>query len=437
MVLQIVNGHIFDPVSNLNGKGSIEITDGKISYIECNSTRLGNPAGNVDQILDANGSYIFPGFIDIHVHLREPGFGYKETIESGLMAAIAGGYTTVCAMPNTNPVTDNLTVVQNIINRCLELGLCRVIPVGAISKNREGKQLAAYDALIKAGVRLFSDDGSDTFDSNVLYNAMLYLKDYPSCRTVIHAEDASMCKGGAVNEGAVSREYGLSAQSPLAEILGTNRAMLIAEYLSAPVHIAHISLKQVLDAVRVAKANGQKLTCEVTLHHLLLTDREVINHKALAKLNPPLRTEEDRLELIDGLAEGIIDCLVTDHAPHSADEKLLPVEIAPAGMVGLDFCPAVTFDRLVRTGLVTLERWVDSLTSSPARILNNNTIGRLEIGSAGDLVVFNPDSSWTICQDQFYSKCKLSAYNNWHVTGRVEYTIFNGKIVFSQNKAEV
>lgn len=429
--IRIINGHIIDPSTNLNGHGSIEITSGNISFIECSNKIYGDKSVSDLETIDAQGSYVFPGFIDVHVHFRDPGYTYKESIETGSRAAAEGGYTTVCAMPNTNPATDNINVVQNILSKSNDVGLCRVLPVGAISKNREGKQLAGYDGLVKAGVRLFSDDGSDTADTNVLYNAMLYLKDYPDARTVIHAEDSSMSKSGAITEGTVSREYGFSAQSPLSEILGTNRAMLIAEYLNTPVHIAHVSLRQVVDAIRNAKANGQKVSCEVTLHHLLLTERELIKHQSLAKLNPPLRSEEDRLELLSAYAEGVIDCLVTDHAPHSVDEKLLPLEIAPAGMIGLEVCAALTYDKLVRSGLVSLERWLESLTLCPAIFLSDTYHGSLEVGYAGDVVIFNPDLSWEIQQDQLASKCKITLYHGWNVTGRVTHTIHDGKIVYT------
>ncbi len=380
--------------------------------------------------VDCTGLTIFPGLIDMHVHLREPGFEKKENIESGSRAAVKGGFTQVCCMPNTKPVTDNKVVVSYIKNRAREVGLCKVNPIGAITEGQEGKNLAAIGAMKAAGAVAISEDGKSVVATNLMANAMLYAADF-GLKCLCHCEDASLVDGGVVNEGYYSTLTGLKGSIRAAEDIIIAREICLAESLSLPVHICHVSTYSGVQLIREAKARGVQVTAETCPHYFTLTDEVIASFDTNTKVNPPIRAERDRLAIIEGLKDGTLDCIVTDHAPHHEDDKNVEYALAAFGISGLETSFALSYTQLVKGGVLTLSELADKMSANPAAILNLQG-GTLEVGAPADLTIVDLNKAWTIDPKDFVSKGKNTPFAGREVYGRVKYTVVDGDIKYRE-----
>ena len=380
--------------------------------------------------VDCTGLTIFPGLIDMHVHLREPGFEKKENIESGSRAAVKGGFTQVCCMPNTKPVTDNKVVVSYIKNRAREVGLCKVNPIGAITEGQEGKNLAAIGAMKAAGAVAISEDGKSVVATNLMANAMLYAADF-GLKCLCHCEDASLVDGGVVNEGYYSTLTGLKGSIRAAEDIIIAREICLAESLSLPVHICHVSTYSGVQLIREAKARGVQVTAETCPHYFTLTDEVIASFDTNTKVNPPIRAEKDRLAIIEGLKDGTLDCIVTDHAPHHEDDKNVEYALAAFGISGLETSFALSYTQLVKGGVLTLSELADKMSANPAAILNLQG-GTLEVGAPADLTIVDLNKAWTIDPKDFVSKGKNTPFAGREVYGRVKYTVVDGDIKYRE-----
>ncbi|HWC76528.1 MAG TPA: dihydroorotase [Blastocatellia bacterium] len=422
MKLLITGGRIIDPSQNVDEVADLLIEDGRIKSI-------GNDLLDPDaEVFDAAGLVVSPGFVDLHVHLREPGDEYKETVASGAKAAVAGGFTTICAMPNTNPVNDNASVTRHIIDKAREAGLAHVHPVGAITRRSEGEELAEMAEMREAGAVAVSDDGRPVMNSQVMRHAMEYAHDH-SLVIVDHCQDLNLSAGGVMHEGRFSTLLGLKGMSSAAEESHVSRDILLAELTGTRVHIAHISTKGSVDLVRAAKHCGIPVTCEVTPHHLALTDEAVLTFDTNTKMSPPLRSEEDRQALIDGLRDGTIDAIATDHAPHHMDEKMYEYDRAPFGVVGLETALGVSISTLCKAEGLPLSRVIEALTIGPARVFSLDC-GTLSPGAVADVTVFDPDHEWKVDPYEFYSRSRNTPFAGWKLRGRVVATFVNGREVF-------
>ena len=381
--------------------------------------------------VDCTGLTIFPGLIDMHVHLREPGFEKKENIESGSRAAVKGGFTQVCCMPNTKPVTDNKVVVSYIKNRAREVGLCKVNPIGAITEGQEGKNLAAIGAMKAAGAVAVSEDGKSVVATNLMANAMLYAADF-GLKCLCHCEDASLVDGGVVNEGYYSTLTGLKGSIRAAEDIIIAREICLAESLSLPVHICHVSTYSGVQLIREAKARGVQVTAETCPHYFTLTDEVIATFDTNTKVNPPIRTEKDRLAIIEGLKDGTLDCIVTDHAPHHEDDKNVEYALAAFGISGLETSFALSYTQLVKGGVLTLSELADKMSANPAAIVNLQG-GTLDVGAPADLTIVDLNKAWTIDPKDFVSKGKNTPFAGREVYGRVKYTVVDGDIKYRED----
>ncbi|MEK6300860.1 MAG: dihydroorotase [Acidobacteriota bacterium] len=395
------------------------IEDGRVSSIGDGLSDEGA------EIFDARGLIVTPGFIDLHVHLREPGDEYKETIASGAAAAVAGGFTSICAMPNTSPVNDNASVTRFIVDKAREAGLARVYPVGAITRESKGEELAEMAEMKEAGAVAVSDDGRPVMDSQVMRHAMEYARDH-GLVVVDHCQDLHLAAEGVMNEGRYSTLLGLKGMSRAAEDNHVARDIMLAELTGARIHIAHISTAGSVEMVRRAKKQGLAVTCEVTPHHLALTDAAVVGFDTNTKMNPPLRSEEDRAALIEAVRDGTIDAIATDHAPHHSDEKMLEYDRAPSGVVGLETALGVALTVLHHSGEVSLGRIIEMLTSGPARAFSLPG-GTLAEGSPADVTVFDPGREWTVDPLAFKSKSRNTPFAGWNLRGRVAQTFVAGR----------
>ena len=380
--------------------------------------------------IDCAGLTIFPGLIDMHVHLREPGFEKKENIESGSRAAVKGGFTQVCCMPNTKPVTDNKVVVSYIKNRAREVGLCKVNPIGAITEGQEGKNLAAIGAMKAAGAVAVSEDGKSVVATNLMANAMMYAADF-GLKCLCHCEDSALVDGGVVNEGYYSTLTGLKGSIRAAEDIIIAREICLAESLSLPVHICHVSTYSGVQLIREAKARGVQVTAETCPHYFTLTDAAIADFDTNTKVNPPIRAEKDRLAIIEGLKDGTLDCIVTDHAPHHEDDKNVEYALAAFGISGLETSFALSYTQLVKGGVLTLSELADKMSANPAAILNLQG-GRLEVGAPADLTIVDLNKAWTIDPKDFVSKGKNTPFAGREVYGRVKYTVVDGDIKYRE-----
>ena len=380
--------------------------------------------------IDCTGLTIFPGLIDMHVHLREPGFEKKENIESGSRAAVKGGFTQVCCMPNTKPVTDNKVVVSYIKNRAREVGLCKVNPIGAITEGQEGKNLAAIGAMKAAGAVAVSEDGKSVVATNLMANAMMYAADF-GLKCLCHCEDSALVDGGVVNEGYYSTLTGLKGSIRAAEDIIIAREICLAESLSLPVHICHVSTYSGVQLIREAKARGVQVTAETCPHYFTLTDAAIADFDTNTKVNPPIRAEKDRLAIIEGLKDGTLDCIVTDHAPHHEDDKNVEYALAAFGISGLETSFALSYTQLVKGGVLTLSELADKMSANPAAILNLQG-GRLEVGAPADLTIVDLNKAWTIDPKDFVSKGKNTPFAGREVYGRVKYTVVDGGIKYRE-----
>lgn len=380
--------------------------------------------------INCTGLTIFPGLIDMHVHLREPGFEKKENIESGSRAAVKGGFTQVCCMPNTKPVTDNKVVVSYIKNRAREVGLCKVNPIGAITEGQEGKNLAAIGAMKAAGAVAVSEDGKSVVATNLMANAMMYAADF-GLKCLCHCEDSALVDGGVVNEGYYSTLTGLKGSIRAAEDIIIAREICLAESLSLPVHICHVSTYSGVQLIREAKARGVQVTAETCPHYFTLTDAAIADFDTNTKVNPPIRAEKDRLAIIEGLKDGTLDCIVTDHAPHHEDDKNVEYALAAFGISGLETSFALSYTQLVKGGVLTLSELADKMSANPAAILNLQG-GRLEVGAPADLTIVDLNKVWTIDPKDFVSKGKNTPFAGREVYGRVKYTVVDGDIKYRE-----
>ena len=419
MKLLIKGGRIIDPSQQMDRVADLLIEDGRVKAIEDSL-----PTDEVE-VLEAAGSIVAPGFIDLHVHLREPGEEYKETIASGAAAAVAGGFTSICAMPNTNPVNDNASVTRFIIDKAREAGLARVYPIGAITRGSQGEELAQMAEMKEAGAVAVSDDGHPVMNSQVMRHAMEYARDH-GLVVVDHCQDLNLSAGGVMNEGRYSTLLGLKGMSAAAEESHVARNIMLAELTGARVHIAHISTAGSVELVRRAKQAGLPVTCEVTPHHLALTDAAVIGFDTNPKMNPPLRSEEDRAALIEGIRDGTIDAIATDHAPHHSDEKMLDYDHAPSGVVGLETALGVVLTVLHHDNGISLPRIIEILTIGPARAFSLPG-GTLAPGSLADVTIFDPDREWTVDPHRFKSKSRNTPFAGWKLGGKVLKTFIAGR----------
>ena len=382
-------------------------------------------------MIQANGQLVVPGFVDLHVHFREPGFEYKETIQSGTEAAVAGGFTTVCAMPNTNPVNDNQAVTEFMLERAKAAGNANLYPIGAITKRSEGKELAEIGDLRRAGCVAISDDGKPVMNSLVMRRAMEYARAF-DVPVVDHCEDLHLSEGGCMNEGVISTELGLPGIPSAAEDVMVARNVSLAELTGARLHLAHISTAGSVRMVREAKARGLKVTAEACPHHFTLTEETTRGYNTHAKMNPPLRTSEDVQAIKDGLRDGTIDVIATDHAPHATQEKQQEFTEAPFGIVGLETALSLTL-ALVEEGVLTLESAVDKLATAPAKAFSLNA-GTLAVGAPADVAIVDPNLEWEVDPSRFRSKSRNTPFAGWKVKGRVTTTIVSGRIVYELDR---
>ncbi len=378
-------------------------------------------------IIDCAGRWVTPGFVDLHAHLREPGLEYKEDIASGTRAAAAGGFTTVCAMPNTKPVNDNRAITEMMVAKGRSHGIVNLHPIGAITRGLAGRELAEMADLRDAGCVAVSDDGRCVTDAGVMRRALEYARTF-GLVVVQHAEDHALTAGAQMHEGRVSTRLGLKGWPRVAEDHIVARDVLLTQTTGAAYHVAHASTAGSAAIVREAKSRGLTVTAEVTPHHLTLTDEAVLGYRTHCKVNPPLREQSDVDAMIDALAEGTIDCVATDHAPHAEREKDCEFAEAPPGMLGLETCLPLLLD-LVRKGRISVGRVIESLTTSPARVFGLRTPSLRE-GSRADVVVIDPEAGWTVHAARMQSKSKNTPFEGWAVTGRVTRTFVAGREVF-------
>lgn len=425
MKLLIQNGHLIDPAAQENTGISVLIEDGKVTaWIKPGE---GVPEGC--EVFDASGMLVAPGFIDMHVHLREPGQEHKETIASGCAAAVAGGWTSVCPMPNTNPVNDNAAITRYMIEQAERAGLANVFPIGAITKSSGGDELAEMGEMKAAGAVAVSDDGRPVPNAGIMRRAMQYAKDF-DLPVIDHCEDKSLSSGGVMHEGRVSLLLGLKGMPALAEDLDAWRDIILAEDTGARVHIAHVSTKGAIEAVRRAKNEGINVTCEVTPHHFTMTDKNVEGYDTNTKMAPPLRSEEHLEAIIEGIKDGTIDAIATDHAPHHADEKALEYDRAPFGITGLETAVGLACNELVHKGVIDLVRLVELCSTNPARIFGLAGRGTLKPGSIADITIIDPQLYWTYKNADSRSKSKNSPFDGWNFNGGVVATVVGGRIVY-------
>lgn len=409
----------------LNGKlqpRDILIKKGKIARI---AKTLPQKA---ELIIDASGKHVFPGFVDLHVHLRDPGQTYKEDIVSGTRAAAHGGFTSLCAMPNTDPVVDNIATVDYIQRRAKDLGSARVYVIGAMTKKSEGLEISEMATMKSDGIVAVSDDGNCVQNAKLMLNVMRYATNF-GLPLVIHAEDYNLAGKGQIHGGRIASQLGLSGLPGLAEEVIVSRDIMLAENTGSRLHIAHISTARSIDLVRSAKERGVKVTCEVTPHHLLLTEDACLGFDTNTKMKPPLRTEKDRLACLAALKDGTIDCIATDHAPHADFEKVREFDQAPFGIIGLETAFCVLYHHLVKSGELDLQRLAEALTSAPSKIFGLPP-AELKAGNAADLNIIDLEASTTFSEEKILSKGKNTPWLGRTLSGRVLYTFLEGRITW-------
>jgi len=414
----IKNGHVYSPSNKIDGKYDILIVDEKIEKI---SESISDKEA---KIIDATGLTIFPGFIDLHAHLREPGFEYKEDIESGSKAAVAGGFTTVLAMPNTNPAIDTPEAVEYIVKRSNEVGLARILPIGAITKNRAGEELADLRLMAESGAVAFSDDGDWVANSSVMRRALEYVPDTP---IVSHAEDKTLSLKGIMNESPLSYKLGIKGIPSEAEEIAIARDVLLAKLTGGRLHIAHVSSKLSIEIISQAKSKNLRVTAEVTPHHLLFTEEALKTYNPIFKVNPPLRSDNDRKALIEALKTGVIDCIATDHAPHASFEKEFDLNQAPFGILELEVAFSSLYTHLVLKNDLDLATLVTSMSYKPARIFGLEKMGEIREGFQADLSIWDLKKKWIV--KDLKSKSRNTPFLGKELYGKIKFTIVGGKLI--------
>jgi dihydroorotase len=420
--LLIRGGRVIDPATGFDGIRDICIKDGKISE----PWRCDGP------VFDATGTIVAPGFIDMHVHLREPGIEHAETIESGSRAAAAGGFTTICCMPNTLPVNDSATVTSYIVERARKAAVVNVYPIGAITKGSKGEELAAIGSMKKAGIVAISDDGRPVMNSRVMRRAMEFAKSF-DLLVIDHCEDLNLSAGGDMHEGEHSTKLGLRGIPASSEDVMVARDILLAELTGARYHVAHISTRRAVQMVAFAKSKGLPITCEATPHHFALTDADLESYDSNYKMKPPLREHLDVDAVIDGIVSGAIDVIATDHAPHAGDEKMQEFERCPFGITGLETAIGLSLEKLFHTNKISLSHMVALFTTGPAKVLKLDR-GTLAEGAAGDVTIFDLESEWKYNVSKSESKSKNSPFDGKQFRGGPVATIVNGNIVWQRAK---
>lgn len=421
MKLLIKGGRIVSPPQGFDAIADILIENGHIIGIGDQLSASGA------EIFDAQGLVVAPGLIDMHVHLREPGLEAKEDIVSGTRAAAAGGFTTIACMPNTKPVVDSAIIVSGILHRAQYEGIVNVKVIGALSKGQEGKELAEIGDMIFTGAVAISDDGSSLNNNSLLKTGLEYTSMF-SCPVITHSEDESLVEDGVMHEGAVSAMLGMKGRPSVAEDIAVARDIMLAEYADAKLHIAHVSTKGAVELIREAKKKGIKVTAEATPHHLTLTDEAVKSFDTATKVNPPLRSADHVVALIEGLKDGTIDAIATDHAPHAFEEKDMEYKQAPPGFTGMETALGVILTGLYHTGKLTLLELIERMSTAPARILGLE-VGTLEVGSPADITILNTDLEWVVDSSKFYTKGKHTPFDKKPLKGKAVATIVNGKFV--------
>ncbi len=426
-MLLIKGGWLIDPANRLSKKGDILVVDGKIKKVgKFNLNKIKNL-----EVIDARGLIVTPGFIDMHVHLREPGYEYKETIETGTKAAAAGGFTSVCCMPNTNPVNDNATVTNFIIHRSKLTGVVNVFPIGAITRGGKGEALAEIGDMVAHGIVGISDDGFSVMNSLVMRRAMEYSKAF-NIPLIPHCEDKNLSEDGVINEGKMSAILGLKGIPPESEVFMMQRDIGLAKLTGAKLHISHISTAESVNALREAKSKKIRVTADVTPHHLLLTEDLLQSYDTNYKINPPLRTKRDTEALIEGLIDGSIDAIVTDHAPHAAIDKEVEFDKAPFGIVGLETAFPLLYSFVIKR-LIKIEKLIELLTINPARIMGLKK-GTLSPGADADITLINPDRTYIIDKNKFYSRSRNTPFHGTKVKGGIDKVFVRGRKVYEWKK---
>jgi dihydroorotase len=425
----IRGGRILDPSRNIDGVADLLLSDGRV---EASGRSLGAPDGAL--VLDARGLVVAPGLIDLHVHLREPGQEDVETVATGAMAAAAGGFSAVCAMPNTDPVTDNQAAVGFIVSQAQRAGKARVYPIGAISLGQKGQQLAEFGELVGAGAVAVSDDGKPVVSSHLMRTALEYARTF-GIPVADHCEDPTLSEGGAMHEGLVATRLGLKGMPAAAEEIMVARDILLAELTGGHVHLCHMSTRGSVELIRRAKEKGIRVTAEACPHHFTLTHEACEGYNTNAKMNPPLREPEDRESIRQGLRDGIIDVICTDHAPHHYDAKEREFDDAPNGIIGLETALGLAITELVESGILTLPQLVDRLSVAPARIFNLPG-GSLAPGGPADVVVLDPAARWVVDPQAFFSKSRNTPFGGRQLVGRADVTIVRGQVVFQRKGAD-
>ncbi len=427
----IKGGRVIDPANGLDEQLDLLTDGGVVSRVDKCIAAADVPADTV--IIDADGCFVTPGLIDLHVHLRDPGQTHKEDITTGARSAVAGGFTTICAMPNTNPVAHNADVISYIINKSVADGIVNVLPIGSITKNQEGNILADIADMKKAGACALSEDGKSVLNAQLMKAALLEAARY-GIPIFAHCEDLSLVNKGVINEGAAAERFDLPPISADSEDVIAARDIILANAVSAKLHLCHMSTEGTIDLLRFAKLHAQKhgssITGEVCPHHFALTDDMIDPQNPNYKMNPPIRGKKDVEAIKQAIADGVVDVIASDHAPHSAEEKAAGFLKAPFGIVGLETMVSVSLTELYHTGLVTATRFVELLSVNPARILGINK-GRLTPGAAADITIINPNTAHTINAATFRSKSRNTPFDGMSVKGAVKYTIVGGNIAYS------
>jgi dihydroorotase len=425
MKILVRNGHVVDPAQGIDGKCDVLVENRRIAAVRKRSASPKLTVSGKDRTIDAKGLFVLPGLVDMHVHLREPGYEHKETIATGTKAAVRGGFTSVCAMPNTSPVNDNAGITEYILQKAHKEGLCSVFPVGAVTKGQRGEELSEMGLMKEAGCVAFSDDGHPVANSLVMRRALEYSRSFGAL-VISHSEDPLLSEGGVMNEGTLSHSMGLRGIPKAAEEIAVYRDIALAELTGGRLHIAHVSTEGSVRIIREAKKRGVRVTAETCPHYFSATEEAVRDFNTNAKVNPPLRTKRDVEAVKRGIADGTIDVIATDHAPHHQNEKRREFDMAPPGISGLETALALSLN-LVREGVLSLSELVEKMATAPARILGLAK-GTLEEGADADILLLDTDAEFTVETERFFSKGRNTPFEGFELKGVAAVTISGGKV---------